>query len=70
MGMVPIPLISPLTLARVRGPVLGPPLPVSRVDPESSNAGTALTKATPPVNTCRPSRNPDKVEPAARTDEC
>ncbi len=39
MGMVPIPLISPPTVTQPEESVLEPPLPVSRVDPESSNAG-------------------------------
>ena len=38
MGMVPIPVISPLTLNRLEESVLEPPLPISRVDADSSNA--------------------------------
>ncbi len=39
MGMVPIPVISPLTFTRLDEPVLEPPLPTSRVDAESANTG-------------------------------
>jgi hypothetical protein len=39
VGMVPIPVISPLTLTRLEEPVLEPPLPISRVGAESANTG-------------------------------
>jgi hypothetical protein len=39
MGTVPIPGFSPLTLTRSDEPTLEPPLPISRVDAESSNTG-------------------------------
>jgi len=39
MGTVPIPVISPLTVIRSDEPVLEPPLPISRVDAESSGTG-------------------------------
>jgi hypothetical protein len=39
MGTVPIPLISPLTVARSEDPVLEPPQPISRVEPSSGNSG-------------------------------
>jgi hypothetical protein len=39
MGTVPIPGFSPLTLTRSDEPTLELPLPISRVDAESSNTG-------------------------------
>ncbi len=37
MGMVPIPVISPLTLTRSDEPMLDPPLPISRVENSAGN---------------------------------
>ena len=39
MGTVPIPVISPLTIARSDDPVLEPPQPISRVETSSGNSG-------------------------------
>jgi hypothetical protein len=39
MGMVPILVISPLTVTRPDDPVLEPPLPVARVNAEAANTG-------------------------------
>ena len=39
MGTVPIPVISPLTIARSDDPVLEPPQPISRVETSAGNSG-------------------------------
>jgi hypothetical protein len=39
MGMVPIPIISPLTLTRSDEPFLEPPLPISRVENSTEHTG-------------------------------
>ncbi len=70
MGMVPIPIISPLTLTRVEEPVLEPPLPISRVDPESSNTGAGADEGYSPSQHAPPSQDADEAEiqPAAVPD--
>jgi hypothetical protein len=70
MGMVPIPIISPLTVTRFEEPVLEPPFPVSRTDPESSNAGAGADEGYSPSHQTPPHQNPDEVEtqPAAAPD--
>jgi hypothetical protein len=61
MGMVPIPVISPLTLTRFDEPVLEPPLPVSQVDPESANTGGGGDEGYSPSQ--HPPRDQDPCEP-------
>jgi hypothetical protein len=39
MGTVPIPTISPLTVARTAEPVLEPPVPISRIENSSRGSG-------------------------------
>ena len=70
MGMVPIPVISPLTLARSEEPMLEPPLPISRVDAESSGSGDHTDEGYSPSQHSPPHPNPDEVEtqPAAASD--
>ena len=67
MGMVPIPVISPLTLTRFDEPVLEPPLPVSRVDPESASAGGGGDEGYSPSQHPPPDQDPGEpeVQPAA-----
>ena len=39
MGMVPVPVISPLTISRSDGPALEPTVPISRIQLEFSDVG-------------------------------
>ena len=70
MGMVPIPVISSLTLTRFEEPVLEPPLPISRVNAESSNNGAGDDEGYSPSQHSPPHPNPEEVEtqPAAASD--
>ena len=70
MGMVPIPLISPLTLTRPEESVLEPPLPVSRVDPDSSNRGGHADEGYSPSQQTPSQQDPGEPEtqPAATPD--
>jgi hypothetical protein len=63
MGMVPIAVISPLTLTRSDEPVLEPPLPVSRVDPDSSNTGAGADEGYSPSQQSPCRQHPDAPEP-------
>jgi hypothetical protein len=65
--MVPIPVISPLTLTRLEEPVLEPPLPISRVDAESSNTGDGADEGYSPSQQAPPHQDPGEAEtqPAA-----
>ncbi|MGD0647223.1 MAG: hypothetical protein ABR971_04445 [Acidobacteriaceae bacterium] len=67
MGMVPIPVISPLTLTRLDEPVLEPPLPVSRVDAESSNTGGGADEGYHPSQQSPPHPDPGDAETQAAT---
>jgi hypothetical protein len=67
MGMVPIPGISPLTLSRPEESVLEPPLPVSRVDPESSDAGGQADEEYSPSQEALPLQGSGETEPQATT---
>ena len=60
MGMVPIPVISSLTLTRLEEPVLEPPLPISRIDSESSNSGDRADEGYSPSQ--QPPPHPDRGE--------
>ena len=62
MGMVPIPVISPLTLIRSEEPVLEPPLPVSRVDAESSSTGGRADEGYSPSQQAPPDQDPGEAE--------
>jgi hypothetical protein len=62
MGMVPIPVISPLTLIRSDEPVLEPPLPISHVDAESSNAGGRADEGYSPSQQSPPDQDPGEAE--------
>jgi hypothetical protein len=67
MGMVPIPNISPLTIPRFEEPVLEPPFPVSRIDPESSNTGAGADEGYSPSHHATPHQNPDTPETQPHT---
>jgi hypothetical protein len=62
MGMVPIPIISPLTLRRLEEPVLEPPLPISRVDAESSGTGGRADEGYSPSQQAPPHQDPNEAE--------
>jgi hypothetical protein len=67
MGMVPIPVISPLTFTRSEEPMLEPPIPISRVDPESSSSGDHTDEGYSPSQQATPHPDPSPAEhqPAA-----
>ena len=62
MGMVPIPVISPLTLIRSDEPLLEPPLPISRVDAESSSTGGRADEGYSPGQQAPPDQDPCETE--------
>ena len=62
MGMVPIPVVSPLTLTRFEEPVLEPPLPVFRIDPESTSAGGGGNEGYSPSQHPAPDQDPGEAE--------
>ena len=62
MGTVPIPGFSPLTLTRSDEPTLEPPLPISRVDAESSNTGGHADEGYSPSQQALPHRDPNTTE--------
>lgn len=63
MGMVPIPVISPLTFTRPDEPVLEPTLPISRVQPESLGTGEQPDEGYSPSNEdSQPEENPREAE--------
>jgi len=67
MGMVPIPVISPLTLTRLEETMLEPALPISRVDAEPSNTGGTADEGYSPSQQPPPDQDPGEAEtqPAA-----
>jgi hypothetical protein len=68
MGMVPIPIISPLTLSRSEEPVLGPTLPIFRAHEQSSNDGeTPEERYSPSQHHPPPVPAPRKTEPESPT---
>jgi hypothetical protein len=62
MGTVPIPGFSPLTLTRSDEPTLELPLPISRVDAESSNTGGHADEGYSPRKQAPPHRDPNTTE--------
>jgi hypothetical protein len=64
MGTVPIPVISPLIIARSDDPVLEPPQPISRVEPSSGNSGGNPDDAYSPTH---PESSPDSIPPDSST---
>jgi hypothetical protein len=70
MGMVPIPVISPLTITRLEEPVLEPPLPIYRVDAESSNTGGRADEGYSPSQQAPSQEDPGEAEtqPVAASD--
>ncbi len=60
MGMVPIPVISALTLTRSEEPFLEPPLPVDRVQPESFNTGEQRDETYSPSHDQAPHDEPPR----------
>jgi hypothetical protein len=60
--MVPIPVISPLTLTRLEEPVLEPPLPISRVDAESANTGAGADEGYSPSQQAPPHQDHSEAE--------
>ena len=67
MGMVPIPVISPLTLARSEEPMLEPPLPISRVDAEFSGSGDHTDEGYSPSQQAPSHPDPSQAEPQPAT---
>ena len=64
MGMVPIPVISALTLSRPEEPFLEPPLPVDRVQPESFNTGEQRDETYSPRHDQSPPDEPPRESEA------
>jgi hypothetical protein len=63
MGMVPIPVISALTLTRSDEPVLEPTLPISSVQSASANTGQQPDEGYSPGNEeSQPEENPREAE--------
>jgi len=62
MGTVPIPGFSPLTLTRSDEPTLELPLPISRVDAESSNTGGHADEGYSPRKQAPPDPDPGEAE--------
>lgn len=64
MGMVPIPVITPLTLSRSNEPVLEPTVPVSRLQLELTGAGEQAQEGYSPSQQHPPPKDaPHKAEP-------
>jgi hypothetical protein len=63
MGTVPIPVLSPLTIARSDDPVFEPPQPISRVEPSLGNSGGNPEDAYSPT---QPESPPDASSPDSR----
>lgn len=72
MGMVPIPVISPLTLARSEEPVLEPTLPIVRVENSAGEAGGGAEESySPGEQEPAPDAVPADAEASATaTDSC
>jgi hypothetical protein len=66
MGMVPIPVISPLTVARSDEPVLEPPLPIARVDNSTGGTGGDADESYSPREQ-EPSPSPISSDAEAQT---
>jgi hypothetical protein len=60
--MVPIPVISPLTLIRSDEPLLEPPIPISRVDAESSSTGGRADEGYSSSQQAPPDQDPGEAE--------
>jgi hypothetical protein len=67
--MVPVQVISPVTITRLDEPTLEPPFPTSRVDPESSNTGAGADEGYSPSQQPLAHQNAAEAEtePAATT---
>jgi hypothetical protein len=65
MGMVPIPVISPLTLTRSDEPLLEPALPISRVDAESASTGGRADEGYSPSQQGPQDQHPGEAETQA-----
>jgi hypothetical protein len=65
MGMVPIPVISPLTLTRLEEPLLEPALPISRVDTESASTGGRADEGYSPSQQAPLHEDPSEAETQA-----
>ena len=67
MGMVPIPVISPLTVTRSDEPALEPTLPISSVQSASGNTGQQPDDGYSPSNEqSQPEENPRGTESQPR----